>query len=47
MKYGEKRKHLISKALVILILFGALFFALCDCAPTPQTQQTVVSFERS
>ena len=47
MKYSEKRKHLISKVFVALILIGALFFALCDCAPTPQTQQTVVSFERN
>lgn len=47
MKYGVKRKHLITKVLIVLLLSAALFFALSDCAPTPQTQQTIVTFERS
>jgi len=47
MKYHEKRKHLITKILLIFILLFALFFALFDCAPKPQPQEVVVTFERS
>ncbi len=47
MKYHEKRKHLITKLLLGIIILLGLFFALCDCAPTPQPQEKVIVFERN
>ena len=47
MKYHEKRKHLIIKAIVGLIILLGLFFALCDCAPRQQPQETIIVFERN
>ena len=46
MKYYEKRKHLITKIVLGACVVGLLFFALCDCAPTPKTNEVVVTFER-
>jgi len=47
MKYYEKRKHIITKLLLVTLIGLAIFFALCDCAPKPQTQEVTVVFERS
>ena len=46
MKYYEKRKHLITKIALGFVVAVALFFALCDCTPKTQTQETVIAFER-
>ena len=46
MKYYEKRKHLITKIVVLLLIATGLFFALCDCAPKQKTNEVVVTFEK-
>lgn len=47
MKYHEKRKHVLIKIIIGLIILLGLFFALCDCAPKQQPQETVIVFERN
>ena len=46
MKYYEKRKHLITKTALLLVVLGALFFALFDCTPKTQQQEIAIVFER-
>ena len=46
MKYYEKRKHLITKIVLGLCVITLLFFALCDCAPTPKTTEVVITYEK-
>ena len=47
MKLHDKPKHLISKMLIGIIVLLGLFFALFDCAPKQQPQETVILFERN
>ena len=46
MKYYEKRRHLITKIVVIAIIGVALFFALCDCAPKTTSQQVTITYTK-
>ena len=47
MKYAEKRKHLITKVLILALIGVAVLFAVCDCTPKPQERQVSISFERN
>ena len=46
MKYYEKRKHLITKIVLVVILGIIVFFAVCDCTPKSQLQEKEITFER-
>ena len=47
MKYYEKRKHLISKIVLLAIVLAAVFFAICDCTPQQKTEEVTITYERS
>ena len=42
----DKRKHLITKIILGLCVITFVFFALCDCAPTPKTTEVIVTYEK-
>ena len=46
MKYYEKRRHLVTKIIVVAIVGIALFFALCDCTPKATQQQVTITYEK-